>query len=119
MVSKLRLARSYAVTNKAQFGVHFDQNSYVLTLFKDTNNPAMAQFDVGADSIMAVDTLPKDFVYLYTDAPSSAVVYRSNGTATASSFVNFMAMPDDLINYGNIDILASTGRTKITDMMSY
>jgi len=119
MVSKLRLARSYAVTNKAQFGVHFNQDSYVLTLFKDISNPAMAQYDVGADSVLSVDSLPRDFVYLYTDAPSSAVVYRSNGTATASSFINFMAQPDDLINYGNIDVLASTGRTKITDMTSY
>jgi prepilin-type N-terminal cleavage/methylation domain-containing protein len=119
MVSMLRLARSYAVTNKSQFGVYFDQNSYIVTLFKDTDNPASAVFNAVADSIMSVDTLPEDFVYLYTSAPSSAVVYRSNGTATSSSFVNFMSAPDDLINYGNIDILASTGRTKITDMATY
>jgi Tfp pilus assembly protein FimT len=119
MVSKLRLARSNAITNKQQFGVHVDEKDYTLTLFLDNQNPALFQFDNG-DSVISVDTLPDGFVYLNTDYGNPAIVYRPNGSASNTGNILFMSYgQDDDVNVGSIQILASTGRTKLGSLNYY
>lgn len=119
ILSKLRLARSTAISNKQQFGVAFDSGQRTLTLFLDTQNPESFQFETG-DSAISVDTLPDDFAYIYPVFGGNAVVYRPNGSASASGTVQFVAYTGgEYVNYGTIDVLASTGRTKLGELYYY
>jgi prepilin-type N-terminal cleavage/methylation domain-containing protein len=119
LVSKLRLARSNAITHKQPFGVHLNNDNMTLTVFLDSNNPGANTFE-SADSVVVIDTLPNGFVYVGTDFGASAVVYRPNGSASSTGHVYFMSYDvHDGINIGSIAVLASTGRTKIDAMNFY
>lgn len=124
MVSMMRLARSYAITNKADVGVHFDEEGAAMTLFVNSNNPDFDILDSG-DSVLAVDSLPDEFSYIYgssTDESSSgsAVVYKPNGSASSSIYFHFMAISsDEDISWGLIEVLGATGRTKLSYFQSY
>lgn len=119
MVSKLRLARSNAITNKQQFGVHVDEQRFTLTMFLDNQNPGLCQFDNG-DSVISVDTLPDGFVYLNTDFGNPSIIYRPNGSASNTGNIQFLSYgQDDDVNIGTIEILASTGRTKLGTLNYY
>jgi type II secretion system protein H len=111
LVSMLKEARSYAISTKEPYGVHFDQNSMIVTLFHNRSNPASTAFD-DADSALAVDTLPYEFQYLYTDAENSAIVFRPNGSAQLVGYGNIYLAgeTDDMMAYFSTNILASTGR---------
>jgi len=120
MVSKLRLARSHAITNKQQCGVYVDGDEKTLTLFLDTNNPAGFSYDSGSDSILAVDTLPNGFIHLSTDFGSPSIVYFPNGSASSTGNVWFLSYTeDDNVNFGSIEVLAATGRTKMGPLHYY
>ncbi len=119
MLSKLRLARSNAISNKQQFGVHFDQSTRTMTVFQDNINPAAFRFETG-DSAVSVDTLPEDFVAIYPAFGGSDVVYRPNGSASATGNILFIAYTGcEYVNFGIIQVLASTGRTKIDQLYFY
>lgn len=119
ILSKLRLARSTAITNKQPVGVAFDGDARTLTLFLDTQNPAAFQFETG-DSVISVDSLPEDFAYIYPEFGGNAVVYRPNGSASATGNVQFVAYNGgEYVNYGTVDVLASTGRTKLGELYFY
>lgn len=119
IVSKMRLARSNAVTHKQPFGIYFDNDVKSLTLFLDSNNPGANTFET-ADSVVSVDTLPDDFVYVGTDFGLTTLVYNPNGSATQTGHVYFMSYDEsDGINIGTIDVLSSTGRTKIESLNYY
>lgn len=120
MVSKLRLARSNAITNKQPYGVHVDSEDMTLTMFLDTNNPAACSFEGGSDSVLTVDTLPNGFVYLNTDFGNPAIIYMPNGSASNTGNIWFLSYTeDDNINYGSIQVLAATGRTKMGRLHYY
>lgn len=119
IVSTLRLARSHAVADKQPYGVHFDNDRCTMTMFLDTENPTLHQFET-ADSVISVDTLPSEFVYLNTDYGNPAVVYAPNGSASSSGNVYFLTFDsDDNINVGSVNVLASTGRTKMGNLYYY
>jgi Tfp pilus assembly protein FimT len=119
IVSKMRLARSNAVTHKQPFGVYFDDDAKSVTLFLDSNNPGANTFEV-SDSILDVDTLPDGFVYVGTDFGLPTLVYQPNGSATQTGHVYFMSYDEnDGVNIGTIDVLSSTGRTKIQSLNYY
>jgi len=119
ILSTLRLARSTAITNKQPVGVAFDGDTKTMTLFMDIQNPAAFQFETG-DSVLSVDSLPSDFAYIYPEFGGNAVVYRPNGSASATGNIQFVAYcAGDYVNYGTIDVLASTGRTKLGDLYYY
>jgi Tfp pilus assembly protein FimT len=119
MVSQLRLARSNAITHKQPFGVCVNQDDMTLTMFLDTQSPSLSSYEVG-DSIVSVDTLPPGFVYLNTDFGNQAIVYRPNGSASNTGNIWFLSYTeDDDVNVGSIEILASTGRTKLGPLHYY
>jgi len=91
----------------------------ILTMFLDSQNPSMLQFESG-DSVVSVDTLPEGFVYLNTDFGSESLIYRPNGSASNTGKILFLSYgEDDDISIGSIDILASTGRTKLGTLYHY
>jgi len=119
IVSKMRLARSEAVTTKQPVGINFDNEAYVLTIFQDVENPNLHQFESG-DSVIAVDTLPEDFHYLFGSFGAD-IVYQPNGSASQSGTLWYLAYDSTLsyVNSGSINILASTGRTRLNSSYFY
>lgn len=119
LLSTMRTARSHAIAEKSQYGIHFDGNARVITLFKDIANPGNLAYDVGADSVLRVDTLPLEFSYLYASFPNSALIFQANGTANATGDVFMISNPTGTVNLTQLNVLASTGRSKIQYIHNY
>ncbi len=113
MVSSLRLARSAAITDKEQFGVYFDPNTRLVTLFRDIVSPTSFQFNSG-DSVIRVDTLPPEVNFLGTDLSGDVIVFRPNGSAqfTGGGNVVLLATTENMVAISAHNILASTGRVQ-------
>ena len=118
MVSKMRLARSSAITNKAQYGVTFDDDGTTMTTFLDTENPGDYTYTEG-DSILRVDSLPDEFAYVYACYGEATIVYLPNGSASKTDAFFFLSYANENVCWGQIEVLASTGRTKISDIVYY
>ncbi len=119
MLSDLRLARSLAISNKQQIGVCFNADLHRMTLFLDRQNPTSFSFETG-DSVIKVDSLPRDFVYCNTTFGNPSIVYRPNGSASSTGYLHFMAYDNsDYMFIGSLDVLASTGRTKMGQLYMY
>ena len=111
MISTLKLARSMAITNKRQFGVHLDGETRAVTLFQDVA-PGTYEFDEAADSVVRVDTLPPDFSYVATDMTNDVIFFRANGSADfeGGGNIHTMAYTQSVVALYDTNILASTGR---------
>ncbi len=109
ITSSLRLARSYAVSTKAQHGVHFDGSDLSWTLFKDLVNPVAMVFEAG-DSVIRVDTLPTEFNFLAVDNLTGSIVFKPNGSTSGTANIVTMASTPDLIGIHQHNIMAATGR---------
>ncbi len=114
MLSALRLARSLAVSEKADYGVYFqDTKPRKYTLFKDITNPGAMTFE-DSDSIIFTDTLSSEFSLLYTDIPGDVVFFQPNGSAGFIGGGNIIsvAQSGETIGIFVHNILASTGKIK-------
>lgn len=111
LLSDLRLARSYAVARRGQYGIYFNQNARQYILFKDIVNPSNYTYDVG-DSAIKTISLPAIFSLSNCTFPNTAVVYLSTGSASSSGTVDLYI--SELAKYMRADVLASTGRVKLT-----
>jgi prepilin-type N-terminal cleavage/methylation domain-containing protein len=109
ITSSLRLARSYAVSTKAQHGVHFDPAALTFTLFKDLVNTGGMVFEVG-DSAIRVDSLPIEFNFLAVDNMTGSIVFRPNGSTASTANVVTMASTPDMVGVHQHNILGATGR---------
>ncbi|RME24705.1 MAG: hypothetical protein D6800_08410 [Candidatus Zixiibacteriota bacterium] len=109
--SFLRLARSQAISQKERVGVYFDEQSMAMTMFKDRVNPDAYDF-VPGDSVLDVDTLSSDIVYLNIDTQNKAIVFKPNGSAgfSGGGNISILSLTQDVIGIGLINVLASTGR---------
>lgn len=119
LISDLRVARSHAIAEKAPFGVYFDANAFTVTIFKDLDNLSSYSYEEASDSLVSVDSLDSDIVYLYASFPSAAVIYQPNGTASGSGDIYMMSDNSDVINLSQINVLASTGRSKLLYIHNY
>ncbi|OGC81050.1 MAG: hypothetical protein A2W07_04910 [candidate division Zixibacteria bacterium RBG_16_43_9] len=111
LLSDLRLARSYAISGRAQYGIYFDQNARQYVLFKDVVNPSNYTYDVG-DSVVKTISLSSIFSLNNCTFPNTAVVYLSTGSASSSGTVDIYNA--ELAKYVRTDVLASTGRVRLT-----
>ena len=113
LTSELRLARSMAIANKDQYGLLFDNTGRTITLFQDKIAPATFNFD-GGDSIIHVDTLPPEFIWLWTDCTNQVITFRANGSSGFSGGGNVWAMglTENAVCIATDNILASTGRVQ-------
>jgi len=119
VVSALRTARSYAISEKTPYGLYFDGNSFTLTLFKDIANPSDFTYEYANDSTVRVDSLPHEFNYLYATFPNSAVIFEPNGTASSSGDVFLMSTSGSIINLSDVSVLAATGRCRVEYIHNY
>lgn len=123
IVSKMRLARSTAISQKQQFGVNIDYEGTVMTTFLDNNNPSLYMFD-GGDSVISVDSLPASFAWVWAESGNyiPTVIYKPNGSAhsAAPRRIRFLSInPDDYVQFGSIELSPATGRTKLESLGGY
>ncbi len=111
LISKLKTARSHAISSKIPYGVYIDSESKSFTVFKDVTNLGGRTFDSG-DSVISVDTLPREFEMIYADVENSVIIFNSNGSADfggCGSIVTY-GCTEQTVSISKIDVLASTGR---------
>jgi Tfp pilus assembly protein FimT len=114
VLSSVRLSRSYAVSQKDQFGVYFDYESNQYLIFHDKANPASFSYDAGDDSVIITKTLPGNVHMGYVSFPGSVVIFKSNGSAANSGYVGIYSYNEDHFSgQMTIDVLGSTGRVKL------
>jgi len=119
IVSLMRLARSEAITKKAPYGVHFDDQAMIISLFKDEANLSNYSYDIGSDSLVKVDSLPPEFVYLYGTFANAAVVFQPNGSASSSGYIYLISYNNDITNTSSASVLASTGKSRVDYIHNY
>ena len=112
IVSTMRMARSKAISERVQYGIFFDPGNRGYTFFKDKVTPANFQFEVG-DSIIVRDTLDRDVNYGGNTFTNTTVVFKTDGGASSSGDMQILPKSGGFTY--NVNVLASTGRVKLTD----
>ena len=114
ITSTLRLVRSMAITEKQYYGVHIDNVSRTLTLFK--KNPADSLVDqfTDGDEVIQVDSLNQTFDYMGTALVNQAMVFKPNGGTTflGYGYIVTYSYSEDMVGIYVNHVLASTGRIK-------
>lgn len=111
IVSKLRLARSKSIAEKRPCGISFNASTGSMITFIDSLNLEDNVYDFG-DPIVKVDSFPTGF----NITSSFNIVYRPNGSASQTRTFTFTSQHNEITLTGEINILAATGRTKITSL---
>jgi len=112
IISQLRLARSYAVSQKKPYGVYFDVENNKFMIFKDKVNLSSQTYDAGDSTIKTFD-LPLDVALGYTCFNNDVVIFNPNGSASSTGSVDLYPQAQEVYDYIMIDVLASTGRVKM------
>lgn len=113
ITSDFRLARSMAISGKDQYGLFFDAGAKTITLFRDEVNPTAFKFETG-DSVIRVDSLPSEFIWIATDCSNDVLAFRPNGSAGFAGGGNIwaLALSENAVCISSTNILASTGRVQ-------
>jgi len=113
VISSFRLARSMAITDKEQYGINFDIENGIYTLFKDKINLAGYDF-VAGDSVLRVDTMPPEFSYIITDVENHTFLFRPNGSSRYNGGGNvvLLASSENVTAIFTDNILTATGRVQ-------
>ena len=111
LVSKLKTARSFAISTKTQHGVLVDPYERTITVFRDIQNPGNLTYESG-DSVLSMDTLPQEFQLIYTDCDNDIIMYNANGSASFTGNGNIWLDGYTETIYASywINVLPSTGR---------
>ena len=114
IVSTLRMARSKAISERVQYGVFFDAGNRRCIYFKDKVNPASFLYEpISGDSAISVDTLDLDVNFGGNTFTNTTVVFKTDGGASSSG--EMQILPGSGGFTYTINVLASTGRVKLTD----
>ncbi len=111
IVSDMRLTRSDAISQRVQVGLYFDydQNGYIV--FQDKVNPDLFTYETG-DSVIKTVSLGQDVSMYYCDFSNNTIVFKPDGSASSSGKVTIKNNQGD--DLADIDVLASTGRVRLT-----
>lgn len=115
IVSQMRLARSKAVSERKPFGVAFNLGTRSMYTFCDTNDPASQSYSV-SDSIVHSETLNVDVSLNSCTYANNCVVFNSTGAASTSGDLHVVTGDGSIIM--SINVLASTGRVRLTELGS-
>ncbi|UCE66167.1 MAG: GspH/FimT family pseudopilin [Candidatus Zixiibacteriota bacterium] len=110
ILNMIRLARSKAISDGAQYGVYLDTAGRQYLLFKDISSPDLMSYDNG-DSLVSGPVSFSPELAANSSFTGDVVVFISTGRASQSGNFTF-----DLTGGGalyTVSILASTGRSKL------
>jgi Tfp pilus assembly protein FimT len=111
-INYLRIARSRAVAENAQYGVYFDSGQRKFRFFKDTYEPEDAIYDDGQDSVIETSkAMHAGINYGSSTFANSCVVFYPSGSASVSGSIEI----DDSESGKTytISVLASTGKVSL------
>ena len=111
IISDLRWARSRSIASRTQVGLNFNFSNKTYSVFLDTDNPGNFQFNAAADSVVKSGSLT-DLGSGSTTFASNTVIFKPDGTCNSSGQITCYST--DANHSKTVDILASTGRIKIT-----
>jgi Tfp pilus assembly protein FimT len=111
IVSTLRQARSKAISERVKYGVFFDAGNRRYTYFKEKSGNE--QYDSGTDSLISQVTLDRDVNYGGNTFTNTTVVFKTDGSASSSGDMQIVPAAGGFTY--NVNVLASTGRIKLTD----
>jgi len=111
ITSDLRWARSKAISSRTPVGLFFDFNNKSYCLFFDTDDPANFQYDPAKDSTLQTKNLG-DLANASSTFNNDCIVFKPDGTCYASGTITCVSTDSTWSKV--VDILASTGRIKIT-----
>jgi type II secretion system protein H len=113
ITSQLRLARSKAISERRPYGVYFDGAKEIFCLFGNTDNPAVASYST-SDSLVRADTVTYEVDMGTCTFANDCVVFNSRGSASGSGDLQLISSDGSIIM--SINVLASTGRVKLTEV---
>jgi prepilin-type N-terminal cleavage/methylation domain-containing protein len=119
VVSVLRTARSNAIAEKVPYGVYFDNDALNLKMFKDLSNLSSYSYESSGDSLATVDSMPSEIVYINSNFANDAVIFKPNGSASASGDIYLMSDNNSGVSISRINVLAATGRSKLVYINNY
>ena len=111
MLNMIRLAKSKAISENAQFGVYIDANARTYRLFKDTVSPANATYDSGDSLITGPVNMDPNVVLVSCSFGNNSVVMLPTGAASQSGNIVVNSTRND--SRYTISVLAATGKSKI------
>jgi prepilin-type N-terminal cleavage/methylation domain-containing protein len=111
MLSMIRLAKSRAISENAQYGVYFDVNSRSYLLFKDTVSPANATYDNGDSIVTGPVYVDPSVVYVSCSFGNNSIVMLPTGAASQSGNLVVNSSHND--SRFTISVLAATGKSKL------
>ncbi|OGC91110.1 MAG: hypothetical protein A2142_01075 [candidate division Zixibacteria bacterium RBG_16_48_11] len=111
IISDLRWARSGAIATRQQIGLNFDFDNKSYAVFFDTDNPGNFEFVADEDSVVKTGDLSSLGIGSSTFADST-VIFKPDGTCHSSGQI--ICNSSDNAHSRTVDVLASTGRIKIT-----
>jgi prepilin-type N-terminal cleavage/methylation domain-containing protein len=114
LMSKIKMARSDAISSKQPYGIHINQQNRTYCVFKDVVNLGANTFEDG-DSVMTNDTLPDEFDDIATDCADGVIMFNSNGSASfdGGGYIITGGNTESVYSLSMINVLASTGRVKM------
>jgi type IV fimbrial biogenesis protein FimT len=111
IVSDLRWARSKAISTRKQVGINLDFANKRYSVFFDINNPGAFQFSSSQDSVVKTGDLT-GLGTGNTTLTDSTVIFMPSGSSNRSGQITCNSRTGSFSR--TVDILASTGRVKIT-----
>ena len=120
LVSDMRLIRSLAIAQRAQYGINFTNcfvegfeedspDNYIV--FKDKINLPALTFDAG-DSVIKTVNIDPNLSIPSCSFTSYTIIFKPDGSASSTGTVSVRFNQRNEL--ANIDVLASTGRVKLT-----
>lgn len=113
IVSQLRLARAQAITERKPYGVAIVLDKQCSVFFADLDGDPDS-FDPGADSTIKENVSPKSVKMTSCSLNNGCVTFNSTGSASSSGDVQLVSSDGEVIM--SINILASTGRVRLTEI---
>ncbi len=113
--SAIQTARSMAIAEKAMFGVHFDNNNMIVTVFENAADSAGFSFDNG-DPVVRADTLHSMFTMCKSDCSNDVIVFFPNGSCGFSGGGNIYtyAANDATIGIAALTVTPATGHIEMS-----
>ncbi len=111
ILSFVRLARSKAVSDGAQYGVYVNASNMQYILFKDTVNPAQLMHNAGDSVVIGPEEIDSDVFLTSCTFSNGCVIFLPTGGASQSGSFTL-----DVAEGGSsytISVLSSTGKSKL------
>jgi len=111
IISDLRWARSHSISSRTQVGLNFNFSNKTYCVFLDIDNPGSFQYSATQDSVVKTGSLT-DLGSGSSTFTSNTVIFKPDGTCNSSGQITCYST--DSYHSKTVDILASTGRIKVT-----